>query len=224
MEEKLQAKEARFSMAFAEAPIGMVLLNPEGTLIEMNQAFLDMLGYTREEMTAHDSSLYTHPDDIASTQAFFASLRQGPHTKASLEKRYFRKDGKLLWSRATATMRRDDRGNPTEVVAIVEDITERKRSQERLWESQEQLRAIYDGTYEYIGLIAPDGTVLDCNQASLEFAGNTREEVIGLPVWETPWFIHTPGAPEVLREGVARGPQENSFATRRRSSGLRAPW
>jgi PAS domain S-box-containing protein len=73
-----------------------------------------------------------------------------------------------------------------------------------LRESEARLRAIYDGTQEYIGLLAPDGTVLDCNRASLEFVGNTRSEVVGLPLWETPWFTHTPGQPEMVREAVGR--------------------
>src|SRR5262249_46365234 len=90
-----------------------------------------------------------------------------------------------------------------EVIAIVEDINERKRAEERLWASQAQLRAIYDSTYEYIGLISTDGIVLDCNRASLEFAHNRREDVVGLPFWETPWFSGTPGAPEALQKGIA---------------------
>ena len=87
------------------------------------------------------------------------------------------------------------------------DLIERKRTEERLWESRQHLRAIYDGTYEYIGLLSPEGTVLDCNRASLEFAGNSRADVIGLPLWETPWFAYTPGAPEKLRESIARARQ-----------------
>jgi PAS domain S-box-containing protein len=70
--------------------------------------------------------------------------------------------------------------------------------------SEARLRAIYDGTHAYIGLVSPDGTILDCNRASLEFAGNTPDEVIGLPFWEAPWFAHTPGAPEQLRSALAR--------------------
>jgi PAS domain S-box-containing protein len=71
-------------------------------------------------------------------------------------------------------------------------------------DSEARLRAIYDGTHEYIGLVAPDGTVLDCNQASLQFAGNTRDEIVGLPLWEAPWFAYTPGAPERLRGALSR--------------------
>ena len=81
--------------------------------------------------------------------------------------------------------------------AIVEDITERKIAEERL-------RALFDGTYECLGLLATDGTLLEANRASLDFIGRTREEVIGVPFWETPWFTPTPGATEQVREGVER--------------------
>jgi PAS domain S-box-containing protein len=88
------------------------------------------------------------------------------------------------------------------------DITDRKRAEDALRNSEERLRAIYDGTYQYIGLLSPDGTLLEANRASLEFAGDAfgsrREHVVGRPFWETVWFIHTPGAPEKLREAIAR--------------------
>ncbi|HET7230176.1 MAG TPA: PAS domain-containing protein [Longimicrobium sp.] len=83
-------------------------------------------------------------------------------------------------------------------------LRDRTRAEEAMRDSQARLRAIYDGTYEYIGLISPDGTVLDCNRASLEFAGNTRGDVVGKVFWDTPWFAHTPGAPGRVREGVER--------------------
>jgi len=53
-------------------------------------------------------------------------------------------------------------------------------------------------------LLTPDGTVLEANRASLEFAGSTREEVLGQPFWETPWFEYTPGAPAAVRQAIAR--------------------
>jgi PAS domain S-box-containing protein len=88
------------------------------------------------------------------------------------------------------------------------DITARKRAEDALRDREDRLRAIYDGTYQYIGLLSPDGTLLEANRASLEFAGDAfgskREHVVGRPFWETVWFIHTPAAPEKLREAIAR--------------------
>jgi PAS domain S-box-containing protein len=99
---------------------------------------------------------------------------------------------------------------------------ERSRVSRELHDSQARLRAIYDGTYEYIGLLTPNGILTEANRASLEFAGNTREEVVGRAFWDTPWFSGTPGAPEVVREAVARaaaGEFVRFEATLRRPSG-----
>ncbi len=103
-----------------------------------------------------------------------------------------------------------------------QDVTERKLAESQLRESQQRLRAIYDGTYEYIGLLATDGTLLEANRASLEFAQNQREDVVGRKFWNTPWFTGTPGAPELVRESVARAAAGEFIryeATVRRPSG-----
>jgi len=83
-------------------------------------------------------------------------------------------------------------------------LAERVQVESALRESEARLRAIYDGTYEYIGLLSPDGTLLEANRAALEFIGDARADVIGKPFWDSPWFAFTPGAPEVVRESVAR--------------------
>ncbi len=90
------------------------------------------------------------------------------------------------------------------VAVFWRDVTARAQAATALAESEARLRAVYDGTYEYIGITGPDGTLLDCNRASLAFAGNRREEVIGRPFWDTPWFATTPGAPDWVRRGIAR--------------------
>ncbi len=76
----------------------------------------------------------------------------------------------------------------------------------------QKLRAIFDGTQEYLGLIAPDGTLLEANRASLALAASNRDEVIGMPFWKTVWFQYTPGAPEAVRDLLA----VNLFASKRR--------
>jgi len=84
---------------------------------------------------------------------------------------------------------------------LEQSVAERTAS---LRASEARLRAIYDGTSEYMGLLTPDGTLRDANRASLEFAGSKQEDVIGLPFWETIWFSNTPGAPEAVRAAVMR--------------------
>ena len=112
----------------------------------------------------------------------------------------------------------DDDGSVGGTLVVCQETTQRvlaEREHERLLasaarveralrETAARYRAIYDGTYEYIGLLAPDGKLLEANRASLGFAGSTREELIGLHFWDTPWFARTPGAAESMRRAVER--------------------
>lgn len=142
-EAELRESEERFSAAFSHAPVGMVLTTPEGHFIEANQAYLDMLGFSREELTAGGSDRFTYPDDIPLTHQFGEAFRNGEHTTAVLEKRYIRKDGQLVWVRASGTMRRDRDGKPVQFIAIIEDITQRKRIEEALRTSEEHLQQVF---------------------------------------------------------------------------------
>ncbi|MGB7190388.1 MAG: PAS domain-containing protein [Acidobacteriaceae bacterium] len=90
------------------------------------------------------------------------------------------------------------------IVIFFRDITAQKMTEKIASESAARLDAMFNTSMEYIGLLSTDGRLLDTNRASLEFAGNTREEVVGLYFWECPWFSYTPGAPEILRRLIAR--------------------
>jgi PAS domain S-box-containing protein len=93
---------------------------------------------------------------------------------------------------------------PAGIFVCFRDIGAAKEAEMLLRENQQRLRAILDASSAYFGLLKADGTMLDTNRASLEFAGTTREEVIGVPFWDTPWFTATPGAPAAVRKGVEK--------------------
>ena len=82
---------------------------------------------------------------------------------------------------------------------------------EALRDREARLNAMYSTSLEYIGLLTPDGTVIDCNGASLEFAGNTRAEVVGKHFAGTPWFTGTPGAPELVHRAIAHANSGETF-------------
>jgi len=147
-------------------------------------------------------SAHIHPDDRLRMEQ---SVQRAIQTGADFmeECRIIRPDG-VHWLYARGRCHMDAAGNPHRFPGVAFDITERKRADENLRESQRRLRAIYDGTYEFIGLLAPDGTLLEANRASLEFAKSSREELIGRKFWDTPWFTHTPGASDVARDGIVR--------------------
>ena len=88
------------------------------------------------------------------------------------------------------------------IVVFFRDVTEQRREAAALRESETRLKAIYSTSLEYIGLLTPEGIVVDCNRASLEFASNRREDLIGLHFADTPWFSGTPDAPQLARQAI----------------------
>ena len=91
------------------------------------------------------------------------------------------------------------------LVTYFRDVTEEKQTTSALHDSGIRFNAIYSTSHEYIGVLSREGTILDCNRAALEFGGNTLAEVVGRPFWEGPWFVHTPGASEMVRQVIAAG-------------------
>ena len=97
------------------------------------------------------------------------------------------------------------------IVSFFRNITAQRQEAEGLREREAKLKAIYSTSLEYIGLITPDGTVVDCNRASLEFAGNQREDVVGKSFAESPWFAGTPGASEAVKAAIATAAKGEMF-------------
>jgi len=89
------------------------------------------------------------------------------------------------------------------VVVFFRDVTAQRREGEALREREAKLKAIYSTSLQYIGLITPDGVLIDCNRASLEFGPFQREDVVGKHYADAPWFTGTPGVPDLLRHAIA---------------------
>jgi PAS domain S-box-containing protein len=177
----LQNSEERFRAMFAQAPVGMALTTRQGAILEANDALLKMLGRTLEEVTGSDISPLTHPDDMELTRGFLAGLWSGAAATLTVEKRYFHKQGHTVWARATGAVRRDPGGEPVEVIAIVEDITERKRADRRLRVQ-----------YEVSRILAEASTFLETSGRILEQVASTLESLYG-----GLWMVD--GAENVLR-------------------------
>ncbi len=127
-EDARHKSEARFRAVFEHAGMGIVLAGTDGVVIEANQAFLDLLGYSLDELRAMHLSAYTHADDLKPNLALLAELKAGRRSGYQLEKRYRRKDGGTVWAALTVTAVPAENGVPL-VLGIIEDITGRKEAE-----------------------------------------------------------------------------------------------
>ncbi|HTE19107.1 MAG TPA: PAS domain S-box protein, partial [Armatimonadota bacterium] len=130
-EQALQRSEGRFRTVFDAAAIGIAQVDLSGYPITANRALQQMLGYTEDELRSLTFPEFTHPDDVAADWSLFQELIHGKRETYQIEKRYYRKDGGLLWGHLTASLVRDAEGNPQHVISMVKDITERKRAEDR---------------------------------------------------------------------------------------------
>ena len=131
--EELQYSEARFRAFFESAGVGATHVNPvDGRFIQVNDRFCLITGYTSQELLSMSFWDITHPDDREADRINFMHLVNAELHAYEVEKRYIRKDGQAVWVHISVTMIRDAHGRPIRAAGVVQDITARKKAEERI--------------------------------------------------------------------------------------------
>lgn len=128
----LRESEARLHRFVADAPVGLVLADWDARILHANRAFCELTGYEEAEIVGQTYALFTHPDDLADNLRLTGQFARGERTDYSLEKRYIRKDGETVWVSVKATTVQLPAHDRPVLLAMVQDITERKNSEELL--------------------------------------------------------------------------------------------
>ncbi len=89
-------------------------------------------------------------------------------------------------------------------VDLKDEIKKRKKAEDELRESERKIRALYDQTFQFIGLMTPDGILIEANRTALEFSGVELKDVLNKPFWQTPWWTHSSELQEKLRQAIKK--------------------
>ena len=138
-EAALRDSEERFRVSFANASIGFAMNGPDDTHLDANRAYCVITGYTHEELLALKGSELIHPDDWPATRALAERMLAGEIPGFVVENRYVRKNGENIWVRKSVSLIRSADGEPRWIITLVEDVTERKRVEEALRQSRNDL-------------------------------------------------------------------------------------
>ncbi|GAA4588369.1 diguanylate cyclase (GGDEF)-like protein/PAS domain S-box-containing protein [Actinoplanes octamycinicus] len=131
-ERALRASESRLRAIFHNAAVGIGVSTMDGRIVRVNQAFADLLGYTPDELCAMTVPQLAHPSDPPGMWRLYDEMIRGERDHVRLEKAYFRRDGTVVWTDLSSSLIRDDDGKPELTMAMVHDITDRRRLKESL--------------------------------------------------------------------------------------------
>lgn len=160
-EENIRQSEARFRSIFEGAPLGIELIDLDGHLLESNAAVSTMLGYSAEELRQITRSEEKNPANLLANVEPFNELRTGNLDSFGMEKPYIRKDGRLAWSRLVVSLVRDLNQKAQFVIAMMDDITERKQMEAELVELQRRLMESREAERLHLAQELHDGPVQD---------------------------------------------------------------
>ena len=142
-EEALRESEARLRATVEQATAGVARCDTNGGIVFANRTLCKMLGYTESELIGKNIANVTHPDDAKKNMRLFQRMIRNGKPFA-IEKRYVRKDGSVLWADVSASAVRGPNGKTQSTVAVIVDITERKKAEKALQKSNEALEQLVD--------------------------------------------------------------------------------
>ena len=190
--EDLRESEKRFRATFEQAAMGIAHVSPEGRFLRVNQRFCDIAGYSHAEMLERTFQEITYPDDLAVDLLNVNQLLSGERDAVSLEKRYVRKNGDLVWINLTAALVRDQAGQPQWFIAVIEDIGSRKQAEEKV----RQLSHAMENSPVLVVITDLQGTIIYVNRKFCEVTGYSYEESIG----RNPRFLKSGESPPEMYE------------------------
>lgn len=175
-----RTSEDRFRALFDMSRDGIVFVDLEGHIEEMNQAYLDLVGYGRDEITTHTYQDLTPEKwrdgeaEIIETQV----MRRGYSDE--YEKEYVRKDGSTAPISLRTILVRDLDGRPIHFMGIVRDISELKEKEEALKASEQRYRSLFDLSHDGVVFVALEGAIEEANGAYLDMLGYALDELTGV--------------------------------------------
>jgi PAS domain S-box-containing protein len=187
VEERKRAEEM-FRSTFNQAAVGIAHIALDGRFIRLNQKYCDIVGYTHDELIKRTYQSITDPDDLGMDLNYNNQLIKGKIDKFSSEKRYIRKGGSIVWVNLTVSIVRGEGRLPKYFIAVIEDITERKRTEDAVRKSKEMLRLVMDNIPQAIFWKDINSVYLGCNKVFAHFAGvRTPENIVGKTDYDLAW-------------------------------------
>ncbi len=202
--------ESRFQAIFDQSGVGIFLHTLDGKVVEANQSLLQMLGYQKDQVVDQPIFSFHPPDFLSGSEAALQTLLAEGQVK--FEAPLIKQDGTLMYSHIFAKVL-IIKGEKL-IQGVVSDITEQFETDLALRVSEREraltearFRSIFDSTFLFIGLLTPDGILIEANRAALTFAGLAQSDVRGKYFWDCHWWTISPETQAHLKANIAKAAQ-----------------
>jgi len=181
-EHRLQKSEARLKTLFDSAAEFIFVIDPDGVIMSANRQVYEQADYKADEVIGTNIKEFFSQESKEICDCNFPGLREVGNNRADIE--FVCKDGRVIQMECSATAIPDEEGNFTTFLIVQRDITERKQAETARAISEQRFRTIFNSSYQLIGVLDPEGILLDANQTALDAVGLKQEDVIGRPFWD----------------------------------------
>ena len=178
VENALRASEERFRRLYDEAPVGYHEIDPEGRIVSINRTECEMLGYTREELIGRPVFDLVAPEFREVARKAVEEKFQGGHRLVPLERTLVTREGERRVVAIEERYKRDEQGRIVGIRSTLQDITDRKRTEEALIASERRARALFEGIDDAVFVHAEDGHIVDANPAASRLLKYSHEELL----------------------------------------------
>ena len=182
-EEALRKSQERTSRIFELPLVGITIASPSKQLLEVNNKLCEIFGYSREELFQKSWAEITYPDDLNFNINYFEQLLAGKLDSYSMEKRYIRKDGQIIYTTLSVSCIRSAEGAVEYVVGFVQDITDKKQAEQALYQSQKKIQRLFELPLVGMAITSPSKGWIDANDKLCEIFGYASREELFQKTW-----------------------------------------
>ncbi|MDP1718236.1 MAG: PAS domain S-box protein, partial [Burkholderiales bacterium] len=178
---RTRESEARFRETFNQAAVGIAHISLEGRYLRVNQKFADIVDCSPDEILTKSFEDFTYPDDYAADLAVIQKLLSAEISTYTLEKRLLRRDGSIVWCTATRSLVRKPDGTPHYFLAVIQDISTRKKAEQALQETENRYRLLFESNPHPMWVYDLETLrFLAVNDTAVAHYGYTRDEFLAM--------------------------------------------
>lgn len=191
---RLKEEQQLTDSIFSALPDVLYTFDTAGYLIRWNDQLEIETGYTSDEIAEIHVTDFVPEDEVESIAGSFQAIIED-HETVTVESAFETSDDQRIPYEFTGAPIEDEDGELRGITGVGRNVSDRRRRQRRF-------EAVFDNTYQFTGLMSPDGTLLEVNQTAVEFAGLSREELVGEKIWDAYWFQASETARQIARQSV----------------------